>query len=282
MKPKENESTYQKELNSILKEEKLTNIEIEVDNEKVNDEDKKKSKRLLLLRKSRKMSRRALAEETKISESTIKKYETGKMVAQGGTLATIAKYFGLPLSYFEDPNDILDTDLKLISSLRFYSWLLSTKSNHLSKAFSDGADIDENPRLYSKETILSSVITATQIAIKCLPDTDDNIGACYYIASCLSLKEFDNDLQRDINNGNPVTKLKKYYIGKLNEYSNKINLDHEIPRNISIDNLFRIIEFLVCNRRVVKKPPFNQLIQNLKPLLEIYKMYLQRKSEEYM
>lgn len=268
---------YQKELDLILKEEELIEIENKIDKEGITDESIKKSKRLFCLRKSHKLSRRLLEEETGVSQSTIKKYETGGMIAQGGTLSTIADYFNLPLSYFIAPDDLMDTDMQLISSLRFYSWLLSVKHNSLDSTFSNGATLDENSRLYSKETIVLSAITACNIAISCLPDSNDNIASCYYIANCLSMHGFDDDLQHNLNNGNPVFKLKKFFNEKLTNYSNKIIQDANIPKDVSIDYLLRIIEFLVCNRRVVDKRHFNMIVQQLKPLIEIYKLYLSRK-----
>lgn len=254
---------YKRDLELLLKEEDLAKIDATIKEENICDEKEIIAKKLVLLRKAKNISRVFLAKETNLSESTIKKYENGYLGAPSKTIDILADYFEVPISYITKPNSVTELDFQFISALRVYCWQLTIKVGNTLQV--------EDGNLFSYNEIRESIAKAALTAIRCIPDTEYYLGHYLYVCKCL----IESDEIEVVHKIKSVKDAKGLISSKLYEYIGRLQ-DEDYKKGFSLDDIFRIIEFVVCTLMLADKEQYYKIISQLKPLIDNYRLYLKR------
>lgn len=229
-------------------------------------------RRLFYLRKfSGKMSRRELSEKTGVSESTIKKYETGGMVAQGGTLAKLADFFGVPLEYFISENDVTDTDRQYVQNLQFYAFLL-----RIGVAEPEGETVIGGwHKKVTMHDIISAAGMAAAEAVEAVADDEDVLK---YIGDRIGIVSADGKpvSARSIQirlctstlsslDGEPVaSRMLQLLMSSRPDDEEPLNLDAHVD----------VICSVLCTCRAMTRDQYISVMRLLTPLASSYHEYL--------
>lgn len=254
---------YKRDLELLLKEEDLAKIDATIKEENVCDDNQVIARKLILLRKSKKISRVSLAKETNLSESTIKKYENGDLNTPSKTIDILADYFNVPVAYITKSNSVTELDYQFISALKVYCWQLTIKVGNTLQV--------EDGNLFSYNEIRESVAKAALTAIRCIPDTEYYLGHYLYVCKCL----IESDEIEEVHKIKSVKDAKGLISSKLYEYIGRLQ-DEDYIKGFSLDDIFRIIEFVVCTLTLADKEQYYKIISQLKPLIDNYRLYLKR------
>lgn len=228
-------------------------------------------RRLFYLRKfSGKMSRRELSEKTGVSESTIKKYETGDMVAQGGTLAKLADFFGVPLEYFISENEVTDIDRQYAENLQFYAFLIRIEA-----AEPEGETVIGGWR--KKVTMHDIISAAGMAAAEAVEAVADDKDALKYIGDRIGIVSVDGkpvsarsiqlrlcaSALSSLDDEPSVSRMLQFLIGSEPD---------EEPLNL--DACVDVICSVLCTFRAMTRDQYISVMRLLTPLASSYHEYL--------
>lgn len=206
-----------------------------------------------------KISRVRLAEMTGTNESTIKKYESERVV-RSSTFAKISDFFGVPVEYFLDSSVITDTERWLVQNLQFYAFLIQSglekPRGDLPVFFAAAGCQREN----SIRDIRNAVAVAAMEAVATLPEDDPTL---LYVCRTLGI-ESEGISRKNIQI-------------RLYEFSGQIMWDSNLrlDQGFSIDACMAIVAFAVCTARSMTRQQYMRSISILVPLISSYQKYLE-------